>query len=535
MTYRHTLLSVLLCAACLFCGCQDTQKPAQSSDEPYFMLDQLPQIGEYVDDIVYDRMNDQFKDTVAPGQDYGKLIPYVGAFRDFHFVDYGTGQWQDETMSVAKYGVMTDSGKIVTDAVYDWVNVTELSGGEYILQLYQSDHTGYGTEKMLFCNSDGSWVMEGEANLSFNFASWQEGFIIVTDLSKVSYDRIDGGPQVSVFDRQGNKLFSFSNCDASANGFREGYLILNFFSNYLSYEYTQYFVDTNGQIAFSQVHPGDDFQNGIAPAQSRENGLWGLFTIQGKWLVSPAYEHIHRDSGYYVAQSHGQYTIFDQQGGQVTRFSDKPGDNFYLLIVGDRFYWESNSYSSPGSRFFTDAITGQLLRHESTGKLVTDYWYGTDYFYLPDGRNTCIVDCDGKTVARLSGTGELERINDELFSLTKGHWGDPETTIAVYRFSDFQELWSATDNDPDTSVNYWIQGKYLVRSVYNISPSSMFEQGYCDILNPNTGKSLLPDIQEVQIVTIGEDSYIYCSDGIYTYAYSPELRLLMKVRNTSSD
>ena len=531
MTYRRCLLSLFLCAACLLCGC-GSQKQSSQNDAPYFMLDSLPDIGEYVDDIVYDRMYPEYRESIKPGQNYGQLVPYVGAFRDYHMVNMD-GQWSDFTTTVSKYGIMTADGQIVTDAVFDWVNVTEFTGGEYILEFYQGDSDGYGAEKMLFCNSDGSWVMEGDAGLSFNFASWQEGFIICTDYSQVDYQRADRGPSVSVFDRQGNKLYSLSNCEVlGTEGFCDGYLPVYFFTNYLSYDYEVYFVDTAGRIAFRNVHPNEGFQNGLAPAQSDETGLWGLFTASGNWLIPPKYDAISKDGEYYIATSGSVYAIYNEQGATVASFSANHADEQYLLIIDGHFYWESYTYSS--QRVFTNALTGQILRHAETGKPVTGYWYGTNYFYLVDGQNICIVDADGNSVAQVAGSGEPEAINDELFLTREGAWDSEETKVTVYSFSDFKKLWSVTENAPNTNVSYWVNGKYLLRDTY-CTAEDFYGDTRIDILNPNTGKAILRNLTNVHIYDRADASYVYCSDGIYTYTYGPKLHLLMKVRNTNTD
>ena len=532
------LTALFLCTCCLLVGCGQSKSVPSQQNTPYFMLDALPDIGEYVDDVVCNRRYPEFRDYLVPGENYGQLIPYAGSFKPFHYVNYETGQWMSETMSIAKYGLMTTTGQIVLDPVFDWYDITELENGEYIIQLYESGETDYTTERMLFCNADGSWVMEADTQLSFDFSAWNEGLIIATDYRNVNYDIPNGGPAVYFYDTQGNILFHFTNCSVNhASGFHDGYLMIQFYTDHAQNEYESYFLDAKGNLSFRQVHPGDVFLEGLAPAMQAQTGLWGIFTAQGTWLIQPTYDRVYREENCYIAQIGLNYSVYDLKGQYLYSFTEPEDTDYYLVGRQGNFFWENNIYDDASASWistFRNVRTGEILTQKQTGTPVTNLLYGSDYFYLHDNQNTYLVDVHGNTLAALPGVGQPEVINDTYFTLTEGDWDAVKRTLTMYTFDGFQKLWSVTYGESGESVNYWSYGNYMIRNE-STAEFLMRMESIADLLDLKSGKALLTDLTDINLCTIADQSYVYCSDGIYTYTYGPQMQLLMKIRNSQTD
>lgn len=539
---RLIILTLVLTLMVSIAGCEiftTTQTPQMQSDTPYFMLNQLPEIGDYVDDLVYTRRYPETREDLAPGGDYGKLIPFVGSFKQYHLVDFGSGQWLDETMRYAKYGLMTQSGEIIVDAVYDGVSMEHCPDGEYLLSLYQNETDEETVTKRLICNSDGSWVMTIEGNIYCNLSAWSDGYVITTDYSQVNYTTQTGGPVVTFYDLKANKLFAFQNCTInSTEGFRDGYIILDFFTDYYQYEYESLYVNINGKIAFPGIQAHSPFVNGKASARNSD-GLCGLLTTQGKWLISPIYQELYKSDDYYIASNGFDYFIFDLSGNEIATIDGAVARDQYIRTNNGRVYLEHSAYNALQGEYlstYTDAFTGRTLTRKDSGRNVTSRFYDTEYFYCDDGKNTYIVDYDGNTVATLEGVGSPNKINDEFFSFTHDNRMDDTQLFCVYSFQNFQKLWSQVQGDVGAQVYFWDNSGYIIKTRYVESDSYVdYLKSYNDILDITTGKPVFTDLTDYRFFDLGEDIYLSCTDDIYTYNYDPQLSILMRIRNNETD
>lgn len=539
---RVALLILTLLFVVTIAGCktntsgQSFAKPATPHKEsPYFMLDQLPDIGDYVDDIICKRRYPDTRDTLIPGEEYGQLVPFAGNFRDYHFVDYETGQWLEETSAITKYGLMTTDGQIIVDAVYDSVYIDTVSDDEYLISLYQYETDSDIISQTLLCNNDGSWAMVVQGEVSCNLSAWTEGFVIVTDNRQIDYETQTGAPNVYFYDLNGNIRFQFANCSAdSYNGFCDGYIVLNFFTDFFRYEFESRFVDTTGKIVFPEVFPDDSFEDGKVCAQSRD-GLYGVFTSQGKWLIAPEYASIYRSDDFYMASTGFDYMVFDLSGNKVATIDGNIIEDSFLYSWGDRVYVVTSYYDEQQGyiRLYLDAFTGQIIKCKETGMPVTHRLESTGYFYCDDGAQTYIVDFDGSTAAILPGVGTLSVIDEEHFSFLQGDWEDDTQTYSVYTFRDFQHLWSAEQRNLVPYVSFWDVYGYILRTSY--TQTSIFGNSTYDLLDVKSGKPILEGLTDHRFFEVGNQIYLGCSDGTYTYNYNPQLMLLMKTRNNADD
>lgn len=565
MRKRISKITALICAASFvfsFAGCGKeneeqtaTQAPsttatevmseattAPASDAPVFMLEKLPEIGGYVDDIIYKRRYPDKRVTLAQGEDYGKLIPFVGSFRDFNFVDYETGEWEDRTYSVSKYGLMTDKGEIVVDAVYDWYDITNFDNGEYIIKLFLAD--GEESKGSLICNSDGSLVKyEETGKIHYYFDNFTDGYIIAEDSSALDWEKRTGAPKTIVYDNKFNKLFEIKNSSPSYGaGFSDGYMVVLLYDDYYNYDGRNYFVDTKGNIAFKDVSPDNNFDNGQAIVRKGDN--YGLMSVDGKWIIRPIYDSLYKsyNNNCYFAHSRFGLTIFDLNGKMITTIDNQNDEDYDICIIDDTILLYDYHYDDESEKeYYTYKRYPSMETFicKETGTAVSGRINDSEYFFCDDGSYTYIVDIKGDTIAKLEGTGRINAINDELFALVEGHWKDAVRIETVYSLKGFKKLWSQKlVNDKEERTDLWFAetDEYSLKCYITDSYDEFSEGEYTfDLLETKTGKPILEGLENCVFFEVDGKTYISTNDGTYTYMYAPDMTVLMKVRNENAD
>ncbi len=563
MRKRKTVKKIvaLLCAVALIsglAGCANqssvstptdtTEKPsdetqsltatAQNSDTPVFMLEKLPEIGGYVDDVICNRRYPEFRDTLTPGEDYGRLIPFIGSFRDYHTVDYETGEWRDETHIIRKYGLMTDKGEIIVDAVYDYVDITDNGDGSYIISLSLKGEEFETIESQLICASDGSWVKYGEEYANFYICPAGDDIWVCTDHSDIDLENSTGAPRTFFCDKSGKKLFEFDSCyPAGDSEFKDGYLALSFFDDYSNYEYKNRFIDKNGNLAFDGVYPEHNFKDGKVIARNDKDET-GVFTSEGNWFIKPRFEYISEYDNYYFAKTESARWIYDMNGKVVKIISDAELGDMDIETYGDRIFYSYSDYSQSRVRHkYYYSETNEPIKCKENGAEVTEYIYDTEYFFCNDGEYAYIVNFDGNTVAKLEGVaGRISKLNDEYFEVVEGDWEDETQVYNIYS-RDFKKLWSDQIVNKNVKVQLWNDGDFIIKE-YSEEVDPDYEiyapLGY-DILEIGTGKPIFENIKDYRTEKINGEIYFYVSDGTYTYTYAPDMTVLLRVRNENND
>lgn len=353
------------------------------SEAPVFLLEELPDIGDYVPDTVYSRRYPEKRETLTPGEDYGTLIPFVGSFRDYNYVDYETGEWEDDTYSVRKIGLMNTQGEIIVDAVYDYYNIFAVNDGDYIIQLVKSGEEYDTVGDCMICSSDGSWVINKTSCDVYRPYGYEDSErLLLTDYSEVDWETGTGSPKLMVYDTSGNLLFEKENCTpAYYGGYSEGYLVVSVYSDYNNFESVLRFIDAEGNIAFENVSPQSSFVNGIAIAEEGEEN-YGLYSIDGDWVYEPIFDLIYQRGDYYIGSLMNSYCIMDKNGKLINTVSKSKVGDRSIEFCGDKMYYEYSDYSG-SERFsrYTNAQTDELITCKEIDYPVRDHIYETDYFY----------------------------------------------------------------------------------------------------------------------------------------------------------
>ncbi len=121
-------------------------------------------------------------EKLTPGDDYGLLLPYIGAAID-------TDDW--EPGYAYYYGVMDRSGRVVTDAVYD--NVSQYGGYLALTKLTAAADSYTHWRYVTIAAQDGRWVREMGLQQSVTYAIDDSGPIACIGLDgEISFVNSDG-------------------------------------------------------------------------------------------------------------------------------------------------------------------------------------------------------------------------------------------------------------------------------------------------------------------------------------------------------
>ena len=295
---KQRLLFLLLSAAVLT-GCFFTAPPPQAPSPVYTDWSRLtPYVPE---DIAYETFQPYSGDHLTARDDYGLLLPYVGA-------EASPGDYIVDAMPL--YGLMTADGRVVTDPVYASVYQAQrgrsaapflllCAGHRYIDpatgQEYPSDYHG---AKITLAAPDGSWVLEG------NYCRAE-----LLDETRMALTDRDGS--VRIADSAGNIVMAFPR---------------TLLASYLGQEF--YWGDFDGD----------------APILSWYNG-YGLVYSRAAWEADP--------------ESEGYVLCLDPNDGTVSR--DLPEGLF--AVSGDDSR-QSEPPAFPGYGYanpLTDPVTGQTF------------------------------------------------------------------------------------------------------------------------------------------------------------------------------
>ena len=433
---------------------------------------------------------------------------------------------------------MTDKGEIIVDAVYDYIDIADNNDGSYIISLSLKGEEIETAASKLICASDGSWVKCGEEYAELYMYYVDENILVCTDHSEIDWENSTGAPRTYFCDKSGKKLFEFDSCyPVGDSEFKDGYLALTFFDDYLKYEYKNRFIDKNGNLAFDGVYPEQNFENGRVIARNGKDET-GVFTSEGEWLIKPRFEYISEYDNYYFAKTESAHWIYDMNGKMVKIIYDAELGEMDVEAYGDRIFYSYSDYSQSRVRHkYYYSETNEPIKCKENETEVSGYIYDTEYFFCNDGVYTYIVNFDGNTVAKLNGVAErITKLNDEYFEVIEGYWEDETQVYNIYS-RDFKKLWSDQIKNTGDRIEIWSGDDYVVKSY--IDEESYNEMFYSprsyDILEIETGKPIFENIRDYRTEKINGEIYYYVSDGTYTYTYAPDMTVLLKVRNENND
>ena len=272
---------------------------------------------------IYDRLSDAPLTELVPSERYGQLLPYTGKT-----MGVVTGGY------TVKYGLVTENGLIVTDPIYDSIDIITTADPNdtrdgiakfYSLSKAVKVENGDIRNRVAIVSADGSLVTDSMYEFAygtdggiFAMIDWEGDTAVLLDHELkpiVSTDDLSSVPFV-----EGS---SFSRADA-LHYYNEGVLpVPNADGSY-------YFIDMGGNRIPSPENTGQmrnvsSFVNGIARTGfklSDSQTKTGYLRYDGEkitWLVEPVYEHGSDFSNGRALVSDGYASFIIDESGETLK------------------------------------------------------------------------------------------------------------------------------------------------------------------------------------------------------------------------
>lgn len=505
------------------------QQTVIENDAPVFMLEKLPEIGEYVDDLVYKRRYLGFKDKLIPADDYGKLIPFVGRYKDFTPVEEYYEDDMERVYNAKKYGLMTTEGEIVVDAVYDYYNILE-TDGRYFIEL--SLMTDWEESTSFLCPQDGSWVIEDIANVS----QPSENRIVVSRGPYYDWEseKITKPAYLKAYDFDGNLIFSKENV-CSYDSYSDGYLLVNYYSDPLSDKNEDRMIDLNGNYVFEDVQMHSGFSKSVAIASN--GSLYGLITTDGEWLVSPAWEDVNRVSDErYVCVLGNWGRVYDSSGEALYAFDANGIELYSIDCINETVLYYTRYYGYEDYHEYYYLESGDQIICKETGDPVTDYFYGKDLFICEKDSSSILTDAEGNMILEVPATGYFENVSDNVFAVDYYDRETQDHTDRVFSFETGELIYTKTTQKIDGYyyIHYFwgsigVTDIRLYDEVDDIYGTSTYQ-----LFDLETGE-VLRELNDYECVDIEGETYLCYYDGTYVYVEAPDSTIILKTANEYND
>ncbi len=417
------LICLQLALCLLLCGCginnvsrhesESSTEASTESGKPVFMLENLPDIGEYSTKTYYKRWYKEYTDTLKPRSDYGELIPFIGDCRYYEEADVSGDEKYGFYSSL--YGLMTTDGTVVVDAVYESIDEVEVDGVIYyaLVKSIPFKHPeGWHDSRpeTTITKTDGSkaFTVSGHAYNGNN------GRIVVGD---------EYGEVLKVYDYDGNFIFKIPEGYSSFGEYNENLLCC---TQYNDYDYKTIVYDIDGNVVLElNGEIWGKFENGkaivcIPNFFSDIPDSYGIINARGEWLIQPVCRSINRlKNGYYAVKGFGKLEILDENLISLNKTSDT---EHWYNVVGEKVIYSKGDY-------YYDAFTDEPIICKENGMQATNYLYEIDCFTVKDGNDIYIFDGDGNTVAKLENAEEIYELDETLLYTT---WDNGTHRTEIY-------------------------------------------------------------------------------------------------------
>ena len=203
------LLVLLTVVFSVACGGKDEDKGPD-----FFELKEIPQGSVSSALGVGSRLNESFTDEPSIGAETGELLPFVGGFYTYTEVihkdekDNKDGEVKTpKQVSLPLYGLCTEQGAVVVDAVYDAVKKHVTDEGSFIYELVKgADGSDDRQGERFLLAVDGSWGFAIPKTHAYGSA----GGDLVTLIRKRTQNKVDYYYH-DFYDHSGKRVFTFDN------------------------------------------------------------------------------------------------------------------------------------------------------------------------------------------------------------------------------------------------------------------------------------------------------------------------------------
>lgn len=350
----------------------------------------------------YTRLKDGAIPDLAPS-DYGKLIPYIGETM------YSAGGYN----VIRKYGLMTESGMIVTDPVYsrvyqghyyDYSTYTGKNVPTYSLTKIPdtiNEDKPWESEIFAVCAEDGSWVTP----FAYTNTFYTENVIMLV--------RSNENNDIDVMDYSGKLLYNtkslgcYSDIPAESaynflSGYGEGFIALA-----LTGGRTVFIDALTGKESYTDYTQSSAFSGGLAAV--RQNGLYGFINKDFSMIIPPQYmwaDYFYNGKSV-VQYPDNSYAIIDQGGQSLFEnpyyISRWDSSNYAVYDASNKIAYYDSSLQKVafGSREAAPVHNGWFFYREGNGVTI---FKGNEKHTFDDVTGVNAVNGDFVTVYKTVGS-----------------------------------------------------------------------------------------------------------------------------------
>ena len=231
---------------------------------------------------MYSRLTSGFMSDFIPSNNFGRILPYTNAVT-----------MNDGSMRIMKYGLVTESGMVVTDLVYDSIMTATYTSGSiseprpaYHLRIVEqgSDHDFYEGSLNAACALDGSWITSFEyVDIVFS------DNVIFLMRERESFD-------IDVYDYSGQHLYNILELSWAEEISEDTWAEILIYGigdgvGFVELTDDRYgLMDViTGQIKLADFKEAFMFSEGLAAVIPSGEDLWGFINTDLELVIPPGY------------------------------------------------------------------------------------------------------------------------------------------------------------------------------------------------------------------------------------------------------
>lgn len=504
---------------------------------------ELPDIGEFSGKKQRDRFYDEYTPDFIPSKEYGKIIPYIGGYKEYTNNDES---WK-VTSSFPSYGFCTPDGKIVMDASSKTANIyyreTYDGFGYYTVYLNMKQRKDapdeFYAEEQLIIPESGEWCLKLDKN---EWGSQAGGGIIVI----CGY--INGDYQNAIckfYDYNGNKINEFTGYD-SFGTYSHGLMTASKWDD--KEGYSAAFLNLDGEVVLGPYASVSNFQQSGTACVTDFAGNSYLIDTAGNRVTKKSYSQIYLETPFgeeriiYTARcTDGGTDILDgfgnilghldtdkyvsiclPQNGEIICYYNNYNGNNYT----DEYIWKR---LSDGSDFVSREFNVSPNQY---------YFYNDMYVHKADDGRAIVFDGDGETVAILDNWESISQLspNGRYLVYTSGKYDyssqvPEEIEQGKIHIYDTYEKMDAFVADGSGYVSFVGEdGRYAI--VCATEDFTIFG-GYSNyyLFDTKTNTKLFDNCQYVESQTVGGETYYsVCTDNSNTL-YDEDMNVILRLYN----
>lgn len=538
------LVCICLCMLLILAGCQSA--PPSST----FRVDKVRDIKGNTSLEKYSRYYEEYTDKLIAADNYGELVPYIGRML--------TNKESDWDYEDARYGLCTLDGRIVTDAVYDYIYTVSLGTQSfYILQSvptieevekyiasdYSSEYDIFSL-KVTLAKTDGSKVVDLDSNayVSTIGKDTKNGRIAVYTSEFYEEPEYTYNIKASLYDSDLNLVTEIDGLSNYGGNWGETPIDI------IKSDGTLYYADIDGNevISGENFETIEPFYNGLAAVKDIKTGLYGYINANGSYVIDPAFDtgEVFMENGCTVVQKDGKWFIIDRSGKNVL---DKEYTD-YISICADR-----NIYRTQGSIYWRIdtgepvecPVCGESSRQRHIDEGYNSFQPSTDndmfftHYNCTDGFT--VFDTKGNVIEHIQFDSEGASVSTNGFTdeylfvyVPRDVWQDSQFIIFDRKTKKAVEMF-----DSMYSATEVLNGSILMYHYYNWNDGEGVDEDvpyhhYFFEYSPEKGE-FVKSYKHFSKEYTGAGDFYTLADDNFSYLYDKNSKLILKIRIGDDD